>query len=155
MFSRGGNEEILFLQKYLSIRSVKSCVDTSGFLFYWPPWRYWHKVVIPLNEAVGVEAISTKTTELQGADNSFNTFFMWSRKNKVWMHYLHDIIAADLASGVFLAHFMRRLRITRKFIDPLEVIDLQRYRIIKKPAKINAILNDLQDESFVFVIGKN
>lgn len=71
------------------------------------------------------------------------------------MHYLHDIIAADVASGVFLAQFMRRLRITRKFIDPLEVIDLQRYRIIKKPAKVSAILNDIHNESFVFVIGKN
>lgn len=80
---------------------------------------------------------------------------MWSRKNKVWMHYLHDIIAADVASGVFLAQFLRRLRMTRDFVSAMEIIDLQQYRVIKKPTKVKAIINELKDESFVFLVCKN
>jgi len=32
---------------------------------------------------------------------------MWSGQDKVWMHYLNDIIAADVASAVFLSSYMR------------------------------------------------
>jgi hypothetical protein len=80
---------------------------------------------------------------------------MWSRKNKVWMHYLHDIIAADVASGVFLAQFLRRLRMTRDYVHSMEIIDLQRYKVIKKPSRVKAAINDLKSESFVFLISKN
>ena len=71
------------------------------------------------------------------------------------MHYLHDIIAADVASGVFLSQFLRRLRVTRSFAGAMEIIDLQRYKVIKKPAKVLSAIQELKNESFVFLIGKN
>lgn len=84
-----------------------------------------------------------------------NSYFMWGKKDKVWMHYIHDIIASDVASGVFLAHFLRQVRITRDYINSLEIVDLQRYRMIRKPAKVLAAIGLSQESSFVFVISKN
>lgn len=80
---------------------------------------------------------------------------MWSKKDKVWMHYIHDIIAADVASGVFLAHFMRQSRIARTYASALEVVDLQRYKVIRKARKVLDSLADTDNQSFVFVVGKN
>jgi hypothetical protein len=80
---------------------------------------------------------------------------MWSKKDKVWMHYIHDIIAADVASGVFLAHYMRQMRMAKTYAAALEVVDLQRYKVIRKTRKVLSALNDADDSSFVFVVGKN
>ena len=81
---------------------------------------------------------------------------MWSnKKDKVWMHYLHDIIAADVASGVFLAHFQRQLRLTRNYVHSLEIVDLQRYKVITKPGKVKVAIRNANESSFVFVVGKN
>ena len=71
------------------------------------------------------------------------------------MHYLHDIIAADLASGVFLAHFLRQLRLTRNYVSSLEIMDLQRYKVITKPSKVKVSIRNADESSFVFVVGKN
>ena len=80
---------------------------------------------------------------------------MWGKKDKVWMHYVHDIIATDVASGVFLAHFMKQTRLKRTYATALEIVDLQRYKVISKTKKVLSSLSELQDKSFVFVIGKN
>ena len=71
------------------------------------------------------------------------------------MHYLHDILAADLSSGVFLAHFQRQLRITRNYINSLEIMDLQRYKVVSKPSKVKVYIRNADESSFVFVVGKN
>ena len=81
---------------------------------------------------------------------------MWSnKKDKTWMHYIHDIIAADVASGVFLAHYLRQLRLSRNYVHSLEIVDLQRYKMISKPAKVKASIHSVNEDSFVFVVGKN
>ena len=100
--------------------------------------------------------ISTGTTVHHTANGYFKKQnSMWGKKDKIWMHYLHDIIAADLASGVFLAHFLRQLRITRDYINSLEIIDLQRYRVMRTPAKVRRSISDAHESSFIFVISKN
>lgn len=81
---------------------------------------------------------------------------MWSnKKDKTWMHYIHDIIAADVASGVFLAHFLRQLRLSRNYVYSLEIVDLQRYKMISKPSKVKVSIRSANEDSFVFVVGKN
>jgi len=80
---------------------------------------------------------------------------MWGKKDKIWMHYLHDIIAADLGSGVFLAQFLRNIRRNRSHAQALEILDLQHYKIIRKASRVQASLRDACGASFVFVIGKN
>jgi len=80
---------------------------------------------------------------------------MWQDRGKVWMHYLNDIIAADLYSAVFLSSYMRHSVITRHYVNFLEVVDLQRYKVIRKFPKVKAAIKDRSNIPFVFVIGKN
>jgi hypothetical protein len=77
------------------------------------------------------------------------------RRNKVWLHYVKNIIAADLSSAVFLASYLRYSGISRDYSSYLEIIDLQKYKIIKKPEKVSRALFERTKVPFVFVVGKN
>ena len=79
---------------------------------------------------------------------------MWNREN-VWLNYIKNIIAADITSAVFLATFLRKSNLSKKYAASLEVIDLQKYKIIKKEYKVRAALNDAINIPFVFFVGKN
>jgi hypothetical protein len=79
---------------------------------------------------------------------------MW-RGNNVWLHYVKNIIAADVPSAVFLASYLRYSGITKDYASYLEIIDLQKYKVIKKPAKIQVALRDRVQIPFIFVVGKN
>jgi hypothetical protein len=79
---------------------------------------------------------------------------MW-RGNNVWLHYVKNIIAADVPSAVFLASYLRYSGITKDYTSSLEIIDLQKYKVIKKPAKVQAALCDRANIPFIFVVGKN
>jgi len=80
---------------------------------------------------------------------------MWSGQNKVWLHYIKDIIAADVYSAVFLASFLRHSAIHKTYIPSLEVIDLQKYKVHRQPAKVRQALKERVHIPFVFVVGKN
>ena len=81
-------------------------------------------------------------------------FFMW-KGNNVWLHYVKNIIAADVSSAVFLASYLRYTGINKDYADSLEIIDLQKYKVIKKTAKVRQSLRDRINTPFVFVVGKN
>jgi hypothetical protein len=80
---------------------------------------------------------------------------MWSGQNKVWMHYLNDIIAADVASAVFLSSYMRIALRGRSNAIFHEVADLQRYKLIRTPKKVRAAMIGRVHLPFVFVLSKN
>ena len=80
---------------------------------------------------------------------------MWSGHNKVWIHYVKNIMAADVYSAVFLASYLRYSGISKNYIPSIEVLDLQRYKVIKNPPKIRAALQNRMELPFVFVVGKN
>jgi len=75
--------------------------------------------------------------------------------NKVWMHYVKNIIAADVPSAVFLASYLRYSVIRKDYASFLEVIDLQKYKVIKKRDKVRVALGNRVNVPFVFVVGKN
>jgi hypothetical protein len=79
---------------------------------------------------------------------------MWSGSNKVWMHYLNDIIAADVASAVLLSSYMRQMR-GHGFASLHEVVDLQRYKMIRTPRKVSLAMQERLHLPFVFAINKN
>jgi hypothetical protein len=79
---------------------------------------------------------------------------MWNG-NKMWLHYVKNIIAADVSSAVFLASYLRYTAIRKDYVACLEVIDLQKYRIIKQVPKVRLALRDRTKIPFVFVVGKN
>ncbi len=80
---------------------------------------------------------------------------MWSGQDKVWMHYLNDIIAADVASAVFLSSYMRHALRGRTLAAYHEVADLQRYRLHRTPKKVRMAMAGRAHLPFVFIISKN
>lgn len=80
---------------------------------------------------------------------------MWGKKNKVWLEFRRDILSADIPSGVFLADYLRHLATGQLYIKQMEVIDLQRYKVLKHPGKIRSILREPVFTPFVFVVCKN
>lgn len=79
---------------------------------------------------------------------------MWQGEN-TWLHYVKNIIAADVSSAVFLATFLRHNNYNKRYAAALEVIDLQKYKILKKEHKVRAALADRTSVPFVFFVGKN
>ena len=79
---------------------------------------------------------------------------MW-RENNLWLHYVKNIIAADITSAMFLASVLRQLQINRKYASSLEVIDLQKYKVIRQEKKVKAALVERIKLPFVFVTCKN
>jgi hypothetical protein len=75
--------------------------------------------------------------------------------NKTWMHYVKDIIASDVYSAVFLASYIRVAHTSKSYADAMEVVDLQKYKILKQPLKVRQAILERKDVPFVFVIGKN
>jgi len=71
------------------------------------------------------------------------------------MHYLNDIIASDLHSAAFLSSWLRNAVMTRHYTHYLEVIDLQKYKIIRKNPAVRIAIRNRSDIPFVFVISKN
>ncbi|HTM66142.1 MAG TPA: hypothetical protein VL093_07480 [Flavipsychrobacter sp.] len=80
---------------------------------------------------------------------------MWSRRNKVWLHYQRNIIAADVYSAVFLSAYTRHANIQRLYSWQMEVIDLQKYKKLTKPNKVHRAIKERAEEPFVFIVGKN
>lgn len=79
---------------------------------------------------------------------------MW-HKDHVWLHYVKNIIAADIHSAVFLASYLRHMGLSKNYVTALEVIDLQKYKVIKQANKVSTALRNRTNIPFVFVVGKN
>jgi len=80
---------------------------------------------------------------------------MWSGHDKVWLHYVKDIIAADVYSAVFLASYLRYVGMNKSYINCMEVIDLQKYKVIKQRLKVRKALKERGNTPFVFPVYKN
>lgn len=79
---------------------------------------------------------------------------MW-REEKEWLHYVKNIIAADVPSAVFLASYLRISDTNKHYAAALEVVDLQKYKVIRKVNKVKIALRERSRIPFVFVVGKN
>ena len=79
---------------------------------------------------------------------------MWNG-NKVWLHFLNNILAADSGSAAFLGSYLRRSGGSMANAPFIEIIDLQKYKVIKQPHKVRAALRERLHIPFIFVVGKN
>jgi hypothetical protein len=80
---------------------------------------------------------------------------MWSGQDKVWLQYRKDIMAADVQAATFLSSYLRNMAINKTYSKYLEVVDLQRYKVIKQAPKVSVAVRERSQVPFVFVIGKN
>lgn len=104
-----------------------------------------------------METTLTGRTKRRGIYVKSKSMLMLSGQgeNKVWMHYLNGIIAADLYSAVFLSSWLRHAVMTRQYTNALEVADLQTYKVIRKNPDVLIAVRNRGRIPFVFVIGKN
>ncbi len=79
---------------------------------------------------------------------------MWYR-DRVWIHYVNDIIAADISAAVFLSSYIKRVNANREFASSLEVFDLQRYKVIRKSSLIKNALREKRNKPFIFFASLN
>ncbi len=79
---------------------------------------------------------------------------MW-RENNTWLHYVKNIIAADVSSAIFLASYLRKCNSTKNYASSVEIIDLQKYKVITQHTKVRIALRERTNIPFVFVVGKN
>lgn len=80
---------------------------------------------------------------------------MWGKQNKVWIKYRSNIIATDVTTAIFLSGYLKYSSLHKSYVNKMEVLDLQRYKLITRPNKVKAALNDRLDIPFVFAICKN
>lgn len=80
---------------------------------------------------------------------------MWEDNDTEWTHFRQDLMARHRASARLLAGFLRRVDKHRLHTGVLEVIDLQKYRIITSPKKVGTALRERLHLPFVFVVGRN
>jgi hypothetical protein len=79
---------------------------------------------------------------------------MWDNDN-TWLRYLKNIIAADVASAVFLATYLRQVNVGMAYASCFEAMDLNKYKIIRSTKKVKAALIEHKNTPFVFFVGKN
>ncbi|MCD6064065.1 MAG: hypothetical protein K0R82_1976 [Flavipsychrobacter sp.] len=80
---------------------------------------------------------------------------MWSGQDKVWTHYTHNVMAADAIDAHLLVKYLNQVTLQRLFLSTVEVIDLQRYKILKQPGKIHNAFQSRIHLPFIFIAAKN
>lgn len=79
---------------------------------------------------------------------------MWQKDN-TWVKYVKNIIASDIHSALFLATYVRQLSFNMNHCICLEIIDVNKYKIISNHKKVRSKLREISRTPFVFVVGKN
>ena len=77
------------------------------------------------------------------------------REEKDWMHYIKNIIAADLHSAVFLASYMKQTDNIKNYNGAFEIFDILKFKVIRDSKNIDKALISRAHLPFVFVVGKN
>lgn len=81
---------------------------------------------------------------------------MFGRREKIWKHYPQDITAINNQEAIYILHYISFVRITRSYLHLTEIVDLQRYRLVKKKAQVLKMLSlDQGDSAFLFPVNKN
>ncbi len=82
---------------------------------------------------------------------------MYSHSKGIWKQYTRNIAAVNHQEALYLLHYLTFMQITRNYLQLTEIVDLQRYRLIKDKKKIHRILlqNPKEISSFLFPINKN
>ena len=81
---------------------------------------------------------------------------MYFRKEKYWLCYPHDILAINYQEAAYIAKFLRIVQMNRTYYDSFEIIDIRKYRLVKKRKQVAAMLKLAPFEQyFLFPVNKN
>lgn len=75
---------------------------------------------------------------------------------RYWRRFSSRIISVSSQDGVILRDFILRIRSDKSIFQNYEILDFQRYKVIKKTSKIvDFILSGKEEQRFRFLVGKN
>jgi hypothetical protein len=81
---------------------------------------------------------------------------MFRRSEQIWKQYPQNITAVNNKEAVYLLHYISYVRITRCHLALVEIIDLQRYRIVRKKNQVGKLLSLPENKRlFLFPVNKN
>jgi hypothetical protein len=81
---------------------------------------------------------------------------MFGRSEKIWKQYPQNIAAISNREALYLLHYMAYVEITKGYLNVTEILDVQRYRVIRKKNKISKALSLTEKERlFLFPVNKN
>jgi hypothetical protein len=81
---------------------------------------------------------------------------MFRRSEQIWKQYPQNITAVNNKEAVYLLHYISYVRITRCHLSLVEIIDLQRYRIVRQKNQVSKLLSLPEKKRlFLFPVNKN
>lgn len=81
---------------------------------------------------------------------------MFGRSEKIWKQYPQNIAAVNNREALYLLHYITYIHITKYHLNVMEILDVQRYRIIRKKNKVAKTLAlPIKESSFLFPFNKN
>jgi hypothetical protein len=81
---------------------------------------------------------------------------MFRGKAHIWQQYEQDILAVNSKEAAYMLYYLSFVRMSRCYLKIMEVADLQRYKLLRKPAQIkNFLLLNPQEKAFMFLLHKN
>ena len=76
-------------------------------------------------------------------------------RDHVWINYSKNIMAASAPDAVFLATFINYMEASHDYTSALEIVDLQKYKVIRKQTRVRIALRERLKIPFIFVVGIN
>lgn len=74
-------------------------------------------------------------------------------QEQIWYQFEQDILAVNESSALTLLAFLRKMEGDNGCYQSMEVYDLQRYKVIKKPKQVRNMLHlSPQDRIFIFPV---
>lgn len=81
---------------------------------------------------------------------------MFRRSEQIWKQYPQQITAVNYKEAMYLLHYISYVRITKCHLALTEIIDLQRYRLVRKRHQIGRLLSlPERERQFLFLVNKN
>ncbi len=82
---------------------------------------------------------------------------MFQRSKRIWKQYTQNISAVNHQEALYLLHYLTFMQITRNYLNFIEIIDLQRYRIVKDKKKVHKFLSRSAKDAphFLFPVNMN
>ncbi len=79
---------------------------------------------------------------------------MWNHHH-TWYSYPPDILVTSDEEGRFLTRFLKECLLKRNHLVTMEIVDLQSYRLIRNPGKIQSFLMEKNKDPFQFLCNLN
>jgi hypothetical protein len=80
---------------------------------------------------------------------------MWGNQDKILQHYSGGVIAYDSFSAKIATDYLNYAAAHNVFWKCIEIIDLERYKTYNNSKKVIKALQNISNNSFIFITIKN